>query len=389
VRTTGEAGTTDYTLLVAGDRGGGTLILPGATSSDSATEDFRSKVLIGRVRHSFGASFLGLLTTDREIAGGGHNRLLGPDFVWKPNDADRLRGQLLFSDTQNPNRPDLDAQLTGNSMRGHDGRLVFYRASKRYDLYANWNDISPGFRADDGFVPQTGIRGGYAEVGLLRYPKNFFSFVRPYFGIDESKLYDGHAIARHGIYPGIYFEGRWNSSGWIQFRSAETERVLGRLLRYSFVEGVLRGNPVSWLPMLELRGAYGGKADYDNALVGRGGLGSIDATFRAGDHFELQGYTRREWLSGTFTAQVERLRTTYAFTSRSLVRLIGQYTDTTQPNTPRTGTYDFSFLYAYKWTWQTVFYAGWGDERLLDDGTATLPRHARSIFVKMSYALGL
>ncbi len=82
-RATGQAGSSAYTMLVAEDRGGGSIVLPGAESSDFVPQDFRSRVLIGRMRHSFGSSFAGLIASAREIEGGGHNRVIGPDFLWK------------------------------------------------------------------------------------------------------------------------------------------------------------------------------------------------------------------------------------------------------------------------------------------------------------------
>ena len=50
----------------------------------------------------FGNSFASFLVTDREIEGGGHNRVLGPDFQWRPSDSDAITGQLLVSDTDDP-----------------------------------------------------------------------------------------------------------------------------------------------------------------------------------------------------------------------------------------------------------------------------------------------
>ncbi|MCU1347363.1 MAG: hypothetical protein JWO56_393 [Acidobacteria bacterium] len=50
VRGTGKLGATAYTLLVADDRGGGVVILPGPQGSEEVPQDFRSLVTIGRVR---------------------------------------------------------------------------------------------------------------------------------------------------------------------------------------------------------------------------------------------------------------------------------------------------------------------------------------------------
>src|SRR5204863_279476 len=79
-----ELGSSVYTFLIAEDRGGGSVILPGPEFSLLAPQDFASRVAVGRVRRDFGVSFMSFLLTDREIEEGGHNRVLGPDFQWRP-----------------------------------------------------------------------------------------------------------------------------------------------------------------------------------------------------------------------------------------------------------------------------------------------------------------
>ncbi|MGE5276640.1 MAG: DUF5916 domain-containing protein, partial [Acidobacteriota bacterium] len=107
LRGTGKVDATSYTVLVSQDRGGGSVILPGPQFSSFAPQDFHSFTGIGRLRHDFGASFAGLLLTDREISGGGHNRVLGPDFQWSIGTDDRITAQYLYSDSREPDRPDL------------------------------------------------------------------------------------------------------------------------------------------------------------------------------------------------------------------------------------------------------------------------------------------
>jgi hypothetical protein len=65
------------------------VIIPGPDGSSFADQDFASYVGIGRVRHDFGQSFISGLVTDRELQGGGYNRVIGPDFQWRPRRATR------------------------------------------------------------------------------------------------------------------------------------------------------------------------------------------------------------------------------------------------------------------------------------------------------------
>ena len=74
-----------YTLLAADDRGGGSVILPGPTGSALAPQDYRSVVGIGRrAPRRWDRRSWALLYTGREIDGGGYNRVVGPDFQWRP-----------------------------------------------------------------------------------------------------------------------------------------------------------------------------------------------------------------------------------------------------------------------------------------------------------------
>src|SRR5471030_1941737 len=50
-----------------------------------------------------GLSFIGVIATDREAnSGGSHNRVVGPDFQWRPSSSDVVTGQLLYSESRTP-----------------------------------------------------------------------------------------------------------------------------------------------------------------------------------------------------------------------------------------------------------------------------------------------
>ena len=94
-----------------------------------------------------------------------------------------------------------------------------------------------------------------------------------------------------------------------------------------------------------------------------------------------------------FTAWVHRARATYTFTARSFARVIGQYVTTRRdpslystPVTPKDGSFTGSVLLAYKLNWQSVLYAGYGDNRELTTDPQKLVPSERQLFVKLSYA---
>lgn len=400
LRGTGKIGSSAYTLLVSQDRGGGLVILPGATSSNFAPQDFRSTVAIGRLRHDLGSSFAGLLFTDRELDGGGHNRVIGPDFQWRPSDNDSVTGQYLYSSTENPDRPDLSSAFDGRSFSSHGAVLNWGHLSRRLDWFVEAKDFGDGFRADSGFVPQVGYREGLANFGVRFFPENkFVSFVRPSFTADYQTDRDGESIFRT-VSPGVFLFGTHNLN--VDFSIPIREQILvgGRLLEQTYIQYFIQIDPSRRFPRISINGRTGEAIDFENGRVGHGTTIGLNATLRPTDRLELLLNTTRQWLdvddrqlSGRlFTAQVERLKATYSFSAKSLLRVIGQYVkvdsdpDLYSFDVDRTsGDFLGSILYSYKLNWQTVLFAGYGDNEVLNEEENLLATD-RTFFVKVAYA---
>lgn len=92
------------------------------------------------------------------------------------------------------------------------------------------------------------------------------------------------------------------------------------------------------------------------------------------------------------TQRVERVKSTYTFTSRMFVRVIAQYVDTSRDPllfisdvSDRSGRFGGSALFAYKLNWQSVLFVGYGDDREPSD-MRRLERLDRQVFLKLSYA---
>ena len=74
-RLTGKSHGVSYTALIADDKGGGSVVLPGPSGSDLADQEIGSLVFVGRARRDIGLSFISVLATDRELHDEeGHNR---------------------------------------------------------------------------------------------------------------------------------------------------------------------------------------------------------------------------------------------------------------------------------------------------------------------------
>ena len=400
LRGTGKAGGTSWTALVADDRGGGSVILPGPNGSGLADQDFSSLDLIGRVRHDLGRSFVSFLVTDKEIRGGGNNRVLGPDFRFSPNEADTVTGQLLFSRSETPVRPELAEEWDGRTLSGHGADVWWAHTTETVDWAVEYKDFSDGFRADLGFVPQVGYREGYGETGYTFRPKGFFSRVRTFVFDDYIADRDGGLLSQI-LAPGFGFDAKYNSNARFEFR---TEKVLAgtTVLPRTRLVYSLSTAPVRWLGKIVLEGAIGEEIDFVGARRGHGGKTAASLIVRPGAHLELDFRGEIRWLNlvpegetdsrRLFTAWAERLKATYTLNARSFVRVIGQYVGTrrnpelyAEPVDEESGDFSASVLLAYKLNWQSVVYFGYGDSRTLSE-EGGLPPAGRELFLKVSYA---
>ena len=407
-RATGKSGDTAYTVLAADDRGGGSAIIPGPDASSFADQDFASRVAVARVRRDLGASFVSFLATDREIAGGGSNRVFGPDFQWRPNGADTVTGQILFSTSRTPNRPDLAAEWDGRSLSGGAADVWWSHSTRHFDASAEVKAFADGFRADDGFVPQVGFHETYAELGYSWLPTGFFSRVRV-FALTDPMWADGGRL-RTLVAAGVATEGRWNSFAklWVY---ADRWRVAvpgvapasAPMIPQTQVRFSLQATPSQAISGISFEGWFGEQIDFANARPGRGATLKLALSSRTTDHLALRLDAERRWIDvrpdgggprqRLLTAQVERLKATWMFNARSYARLIGQYERTdSDPALFRSavdahsGSLTGSALIAYKLNWQSVLFLGYGDERTID-AAGELRRSARQFFLKASYAM--
>ena len=402
-RITGKTGGTNFIALVGNDRGGGTVVIPGPVFSDFAPQDYESTVAIARVRQDLGRSFAGFLGTARSIngaEGGGYNYVVGGDFQLRPSDADVFTGQYLYSFSRNPDRPDLYRGWTGQKQSGFGFQADWAHSTRHWNWSLTYADFAPGFLADDGFVPQVGYREGIGTLGYRFFPTGFFSRLQPLAGANSVTDRDGGLISRR-YFPGVSFQAQWALRGELDY-NFEAVRIGGQTLEFDRFVWSLSVSPSRVVPRVALGGNYGEQADVSNVRVGNGGTVQITAVIRPTDHLGIDLLGEREWIDETvdgrrgrlFTALVARAKAIYVFNSRALVRVIGQYVETTRdpslwtsPVAAKEGTFAGSVLFSYKLNWQTVLYLGYGDNRALrEDGTFALQPADRQFLLKVSYA---
>lgn len=402
-RTTGKSGAYAYTMLVTQDRGGGDVILPSAFGSDFAEQDFSSIAAIGRVRRDFGRrSFVSFLATTRESEGGAHNRVLGPDFQWRIGDNNTITGQLLYSSTETPNRTDLTPRWNGDKLAGHAAQLWYQYSTAKTDLYVQGSDYDQEFRSDNGFVPQVGWRGSYAEAGRTWRPAGFFSRIRA-FGMGEYQETQGGALLYRLASVGFGADGRFRSFTRIRLAHdsvANAGEVFSRdRVYYQFQFAVSR-----LISFVGFDGWVGEEVDFANNRLGRGANANANVQLRPGEHLQVALTSGVRWLNirgdRLFTSQIERVKATYTFNPRMFVRAIVQNQRTNRdrllhgddPLDPEDdvdqygGGLSAQLLFAYKLNWQTVFYVGYGDLREVTAAQGEFEPSNRQLFAKVSYA---
>lgn len=399
-RATGGTEKTKYTALVGHDRGGGSVIIPGALGSDLASQHFHSWATMGRARRDFGASFLSVLYSGREVEDGGSNRVFGPDFQWRPNDQSTLTGQLLWSFSRTPDRPALASEWDGRKLDGHAAEVWYQWANRRWDAFALYDDFADDFRADNGFVPKVGYRLGRFDSGrTFRPASGAVRRVRLFLQGEASDSRHGDKLSRW-IGPGFGMDALWNSFLRMEFNF---DQVRGDALLHDrfYVHPQLEVRPGKVLNQILVSGSFGDQVDFSNDRDATGG--TIDATvdLRPTERLRLTTTYRRRWLnvdagaagSGRLlTAQIPRVRAVYTFNSRSWLRLIGEWSDVdrhpdlwTFPVEAKSGDFGGSAVFAYKLNWQTVFFLGYSDVRELDTQEDLQPVERQGFF-KLSYA---
>jgi len=126
-----------------------------------------------RARQTVGEdSYVGLVTTDRRLDGGGSGSLAGIDGSIRFLKNYQFRWQALGTHTEEPNKPGMTPDLNdtqfdggrhtagfdGESFWGHAYHAGVLRSSRHLDYSVSYTERSPTFRADNGYEPSNDQR---------------------------------------------------------------------------------------------------------------------------------------------------------------------------------------------------------------------------------------
>ena len=393
----------DGTVLVSRDDGGGLVMLPGTYSTGFAPQDFKSTATIARARWQMETATPGFTLTDRTADGGAYNRVAGPDLVWSPKPEHRIRVQYVGSWTTL--LPTADGVLRKGELRkGRADGIDWIFHGREWDEYLDYEEASPQFRADNGFINQAGYRLIHDETYRKFLDLWGFNDVTPYF-IAQYKTDWDHNLTYHQFHPGVKLGLPRATSIDLQLRPNDriVTRPGGGQLKRDEVALVIDTNPFAWLARLKLEGAYGDRVDFANNRIGKGPYYGVTANTRPHPRAEVEYQLSHDHIDSRdpqvqggrriLSETSQQLLSIWHFSARDSVRVILQSSLVKRspslwafPVTSRDEANIASVVYGHRRGLGTNFYVGatFGRQR---DPDGFVHTDQAEVFVKGSIAL--
>lgn len=408
LRLTGKAGPWAVGVLATDDRAPGEAVPPADRHSGE-----RATFAIGRVsRDILDQSTIGAIFTDREF-GGGYNRVGGADANIKLNQNWRVQGQAVTSSTLN---------VDGSYSAGPGYKLDLERAGRKFNLQSLYQDYSPGFVTETGFVNRVDIREQSLTASYFFRPEGKFLIS---WGptLQQFNMWDhrGTAIDYFAM-PGLRID--MTRGTFVNFHPYAYDGVFLRPEDYSSLTRVksypqpfwgIEGG-TSWFKQFDLTWFFvsGAGVNY-NPLpgvipkIGHEDQGNFTLTFHASGRLRidntylLEHVRERDSHLTAVTNHIVRSKWNYQFTRELSARVILQYnavlSNPVVSSLSPTKNFNTDFLITYLVHPGTAIYVGYNsnlqnlDRRLIPTptGLLTTPDHfindGRQFFVKVSYLL--
>jgi len=289
----------DMTILSAHDTGGGVVQLPNAYYTGFATQAGGAQATVARMMYRSGALAVGAVGTDRtQDDGRGYNRVAGADFNWQPSDTERVRGQLLYSATTA--QPDAHGVLAlGRRTTGHAGQLEWSHGAEYWSTTLSVQDLSDGFRDDNGFFSQVGYRDLNIFVVRKEGKTGPLNELNPYVAIDRKVDQQGDLITQDTS-VGVWMSGPFDSELDLHVRPRTRTRYErgGVPLATRRIGGRIGGTPGPMLARVSFEIEGGDQADVEGRRVGRGATAVLTARVRLSDRIELEPNVSFAWTNG-------------------------------------------------------------------------------------------
>lgn len=300
LRATWRGATAEATALSVRDAGGGQVLRAHAYGTEVYAQPGASRASFARGRQQLGqdqGQDLGLLMSERDYGGGLYNRVLGADGHGSMGDQVQLRGQLLLS------RSSLSFDEQGQAQRvaAKTGRHLWLGLRQLNEHWINlldYEEVSPDFAHDNGFVAQAGYRRLTAHLGkrapglelaplgewsrfpiyelewqlMLQQSETLADAVR---GVPGAELID------RKLQPGFWLATARNSAVWGHL-GLDSQRAHsgGRLHAPRTLSLGFESNPNAWLNFLTAELEWGRRLDVEADRLGRGANLMLEAKLR-------------------------------------------------------------------------------------------------------------
>ena len=391
---TGKIGANALGILLTRDRMNN-LVIPSNQVSDFESIDQQVTGSVIRYRRDLGrSSTVGALGTSREAAGY-HNRLVGIDGFVQLAGADTLEFQVLHTQTLYPNDV---AKRYHQSAEGFAGRGLFARynhGTRNWGWSVSYEDFSPGFRSDFGFIPRVDYRQLLAWVS------------RTWWGDADSwwtSFYLGPGLMQTVSHDGVLTNQSMGLEGALQgpfqsrlYFSVSDNKEFFNNVTFDLNQTIFAFEiQPSGSMKMRLDGEWGNRIDSFNTQKGDVVTFSPGVELKVGKHINLlfsHAYQRLNIDRGRlYEENLTEARLFYYFDARTLVRLIVQYRRIDRdpplfptPVPPHDNRLNLQFLGSYKLNPRTVVLVGYSDSHR---GFRNLPltQTSRTFFIKLGYA---
>lgn len=281
----------EATALVLRDKGGGTMLRPNAYGTREAVIEQSSDAGFTRARWQLQRMGVAALLSTRNYGGGRYNNVAGASLESSAAESLRWRAQGLFSSTTASLSDDEHLERT-NAQRGHYVWLDSQYRSEDWASQLHFEEISPRFVNDNGFVNQSGIRRVSYEAS-----RRLGSMPMGLFEADEFELQlsvqetRGMADQQYGVRsgelvgrtvsPGLWFSGPRMLDAWLHFNTRQVRSETGGSLHDERTVNVgFTINPSAWFSSLSLEWEGGRLLDADANRIADGRVGRAEMQFR-------------------------------------------------------------------------------------------------------------
>ncbi|HWS73393.1 MAG TPA: DUF5916 domain-containing protein [Thermoanaerobaculia bacterium] len=395
MKLTGKSGNQTYGVLLARDRITN-LLIPSDAGSSVTSIDSDSTTAIARYRADIGKKgTIGGLISTRD--GDGYaNTVVSADSYFRVTERDSVRVQLAGSHVRYPAAIATEFEQP-SSDSGHAILATYRHADKNWTWNSEFDELSPGFRADSGFINQVGVRAAswYAERRIRGGADRWFRNLYVGAGMDGTQQFD-RQWNEWGADLNITYQGPHQSS--VALGLAPNQEYYRGTTYHNFRQSLSASIQASPDLTLRLAVRWGEQIDFRNARPADFITLSPGFDLNLGRHLQANvSYDRQvfETKDGRriFAVDLPQARLLYHFTNRLFVRTILEYQSVTRDPivyTPVVNHYNrellTQFLLSYRLNAQTVFLAGYSDNYENLHGAPSVTQLNRAVFLKLGYA---